>query len=412
MKSTLTYILILVLFILFSPFIYSKNNFLKGYVITNTSDTIEGYIDFVRDENLSKLCVFKHNLNSEKIRYQPTDLIGFGILNPIKKFEVKNIGLNGRMETVFAELHLKSDMKLYSFYDKNLGFIVEMQDTTIILKIKSDVLEGTTHLIRDVNYMNQLSYIFREYFPLARNPFSIEFKVEDIKKAFLTYYKGLEKENTIDFLSQKSKDIIVKMMPKIGFSILSLEFGELILKRFSDLMLLSNEIDKDEIIKHNTVQPCLGVDFIISNPRLSGNTGLYLNQTFLMHKIMHTFQKNNSNSYEYRFKNLNSWTNIGLNYNIGMGKFSLAPFGGLFLNTYFGNTTSLIHIQKVTDNTLINTFTSKVYPDRISVGYGIGSYLSYKLFDSSSVFLKLNYNYSKGVYDSFSIKQASLGIKL
>jgi hypothetical protein len=59
----------------------AQTNFLKGYYITATQDTIQGYIDYRSEQRNYKVCVFRETLNSKSITIYPQDIVGFAVEN-------------------------------------------------------------------------------------------------------------------------------------------------------------------------------------------------------------------------------------------------------------------------------------------------------------------------------------------
>lgn len=59
----------------------AQTNFLKGYYITTSQDTVHGYVDYRSERRNYKLCVFKKTLSDKVVRFYPQDIVGFGVEN-------------------------------------------------------------------------------------------------------------------------------------------------------------------------------------------------------------------------------------------------------------------------------------------------------------------------------------------
>ena len=57
----------------------AQTNFLKGYIILPSQDTIRGYVDYRAEKRNNKLCYFKGELNNNAKRFNPEDIIGFAV---------------------------------------------------------------------------------------------------------------------------------------------------------------------------------------------------------------------------------------------------------------------------------------------------------------------------------------------
>ena len=59
----------------------AQTNFLKGYYITSSQDTIHGYIDYRSERRNYSLCIYRESLNSKSVNLYPKDIIGFTVDN-------------------------------------------------------------------------------------------------------------------------------------------------------------------------------------------------------------------------------------------------------------------------------------------------------------------------------------------
>ncbi|RQO71933.1 hypothetical protein DBR43_11970 [Pedobacter sp. KBW06] len=58
---------------------FAQSNFHKGYVLTNSKDTLKGYLDYREDKNNPVAIVFKQEANASPKTYTLKDCAGFGI---------------------------------------------------------------------------------------------------------------------------------------------------------------------------------------------------------------------------------------------------------------------------------------------------------------------------------------------
>ena len=68
----------------------AQSNYQKGYVVTNSSDTLSGYIDYKEREHNASSFYFKKELNSEPQKFTLADCMAYGIydMDYFERFEV------------------------------------------------------------------------------------------------------------------------------------------------------------------------------------------------------------------------------------------------------------------------------------------------------------------------------------
>ncbi len=80
MKSTKIFLLLILMLLLFES--KAQTNFKRGYYITNSNDTIRGFIEYRSEDRNGKICVFKTTLEKEVPRqFYPKDILGYAIVN-------------------------------------------------------------------------------------------------------------------------------------------------------------------------------------------------------------------------------------------------------------------------------------------------------------------------------------------
>jgi len=105
---------ILILFcFLFS--INAQENYSPGYIITNTYDTIRGYIDYKTDIQNAKVCHFKTNLNDEEKSFLPGQIAGYRFTDAGRFYVTKSVKIKDSARTVFLEYLVKGIMNLYYY---------------------------------------------------------------------------------------------------------------------------------------------------------------------------------------------------------------------------------------------------------------------------------------------------------
>lgn len=60
---------------------YAQTNYIKGYYITNSQDTIRGYIEYLSEKKNFRVCTFKKDMDGNVEKFHPQDIKGFVIGN-------------------------------------------------------------------------------------------------------------------------------------------------------------------------------------------------------------------------------------------------------------------------------------------------------------------------------------------
>jgi len=124
MKKTI----LLTFFLLQGVFIFAQGNFKPGFVITNSGDTLRGWIDYRTPEMNSRICRFKANLEDAEIQsFAPGEITGFRIPEEGKFYVTRTIEIRaGQPQTVFLEFLVKGMLNLFFFpYERSeLNFFI------------------------------------------------------------------------------------------------------------------------------------------------------------------------------------------------------------------------------------------------------------------------------------------------
>ncbi|MCZ4694082.1 hypothetical protein DWB61_02730 [Ancylomarina euxinus] len=103
--------MMLLVFLCLNSILNAQSNFKKGFVITNSNDTIQGEIDYRGDISMNKKCRFKNGDNL--VTYTPDDISAYKFIDG-KYFVSKNF----QGEKSFFEFLIKGQVSIY--FHKNL----------------------------------------------------------------------------------------------------------------------------------------------------------------------------------------------------------------------------------------------------------------------------------------------------
>jgi hypothetical protein len=112
----------LVLF--FSIFTYkagAQGDFRRGYVINTKGDSIPGFVDYRTVKKSTTTCFYRVTKLGKTERYSPAELRAFGYWLD-KRYETKEVILNGHTESVFMEALVRGQLSLYRY---NYKFFIQ-----------------------------------------------------------------------------------------------------------------------------------------------------------------------------------------------------------------------------------------------------------------------------------------------
>lgn len=96
----------------------AQSFFEKGFLLTNSGDTIHGYIQANSGKTLSRFCSFKTDKHSEIQMFRPSEILGFRFLNS-KYYVSKKITTDSLVRLVFLEYLIKGKANVYYLNDSN-----------------------------------------------------------------------------------------------------------------------------------------------------------------------------------------------------------------------------------------------------------------------------------------------------
>lgn len=162
---------------------FAQSNFHKGYLVTNTSDTLKGYIDYREGSLNPTVFTFKPALNASPQSYGLTNCMAYGVdgLVAYQRFAV-NVSLgsedlgklpdvidrSSKRDTVFLEvLQAGSKVSLYVYKDriKKRYYILdkdEKEPVELLRQLYNNV-NNPGNAITNIEYARQLIPVMKKY---------------------------------------------------------------------------------------------------------------------------------------------------------------------------------------------------------------------------------------------------------
>jgi hypothetical protein len=152
-------LIILITLICIAEFSFSQTDYRKGYVITNSYDTLYGLVDYRENDKAYVSCDFKVSKGQNTIAYEPGSIIGYGFEND-KFFQSKEISIrNQPSQVVFLEVIVRGFVSLYKFEDTyfiekgNNGLQQLINETNEVVVKGRRVLKNTNQHISTINML-------------------------------------------------------------------------------------------------------------------------------------------------------------------------------------------------------------------------------------------------------------------
>ena len=218
MKTFVFSILSLILILSHVEILKGQKYLEKGYIITNNSDTVYGFINFKQDYSLNIECEF-YSENKTYIQiYKPTDIKGFSIINK-KYFVSRIVEVDGINKNVFLEFLVEGVVNLYYLQESDKTYyFIEKESVMYPLtnEEKVIVVNNKNYLKSSNQYVGVLKYVFQDYPAILDKTDYTFFDQKSLINITKSYHNGICKDyKCIDYT--KSTKIKYSIEPVIGY---------------------------------------------------------------------------------------------------------------------------------------------------------------------------------------------------
>ncbi len=393
-KSILTCVLIISSII----FSFSQSNFKKGYIITNKNDTVFGLIDFRTDHTNSLLCKFKYFENVPDTIYKPTDISSYRFIEEGKYYVSRTVEIDKILRTVFLEYLVQGIINLYYLPESNGYYFFENQKGEIISTTKNrDVIVENNKIKQDNRYKGVMSYVFKDYLPLAQETSKAEFD----RRSMIEYTKEYH-----DKICDSGEKCIIfendykKKFTKLDFSVYGgFEYNNI-------------KINYDLIPEMYSYSPVVGAVLNISSPRVLKSLSLFfdLNMSGIAGACDYINNNPDSVSYnQYSYNGIKATLNSGFKYTYEKGNFRPSVEAGIS-KTFFLNMKS-VQLTEYPDDSPVSTIENEVLPNQSIVGIMAGVGVDYMIKKNKFIVARLIYSRNNNYYIRNTTIQFKFGYK-
>ena len=331
---------------------FGQSDFRPGYVITNESDTLHGFIDYRGDLRLSAACVFKENFNSDPVRYAPGEIFSYRFQQG-KYYISKELVREDGSEYRFLEFLVNGIADLYYYRsEKGDHYLIEKEDGSmqeLTNELKEVYIEGVRYSRESKQYIGMLKATFSDCLEVQ----------SDIESAKLSHKSLIDITSTYhDYVCEGEQCIIYEKEIPVLRARISPVFGMGYYKIGFELVPLFEDMAFDP-----SLSPELGMQLHLLAPRL--NEKISVQFDFLLAKHYHYGYKEEVNGAQsiYYDAHLNTaFLNSGVGFKYTYPKGKVRPtlaFGGLASYLFWSNTGAVA--ESVLDNT-VRTNTTQDLP--------------------------------------------------
>ncbi|WOD44821.1 hypothetical protein [Hwangdonia lutea] len=332
------------LFTLFTILIFhishSQENYLPGYIIKTTKDTIHGFVDYKNWSVNPNKITFKKKTDQQAKTYNQTNIIEFSVkdeiyVSAIVKRETSPVQtnilqdypeLNIKLDTVFLQTLFKGSKNLY--YHKSIkgrdNFYIKRGNDFVLLMYKKYTSYGL--LKENKKYKGQLDLYLSDDCPSTRLKLAYtEYTQKSLEKLFQHYYNCSQEE--IIFQKKKEK-VSADIGVLAGISLSKLEFnGKTSLNYltetdFSQSTDFTSGIFIDIFFSRNLQKWSLNNELIYSQAKYEGRHHSFRNETGDVNTLV---------QFDYSYIKLNNL----LRFNIPLNQKSLRAFINLGISNGF-----------------------------------------------------------------------------
>ena len=198
----------------------AQKNLVKGYIITNQFDTINGLIDFRGDLLNSSRCVFYLDQMSKPVNYLPGEIFAYRYEENGRFYISKIVKLNSGEKTVFLEYLVNGITNLYYLRDKSGDhYFIEKGNTIHELTNNTTTIsqDNKTYTKKSNFYVGQMKLIYGDEERLMPSIDGTKFERESMMKLSEEYHNLVCKDSACIIYEKKTRNLILHAGPVASF---------------------------------------------------------------------------------------------------------------------------------------------------------------------------------------------------
>jgi len=198
-----------------------SQEYLKGYMITPSQDTVRGYIKDDRRVNLLNQFSFKKDMKSEAKTVSYSEAKAF-YFEPFFHFDLIDVGSEDIEQPKFLRKLADGYVDLYQYPNGNFTDYALIRENGEKLLIAKRDSASDTQYKEDKRYFGQLKYFFKDCVDIAANTKSINYDEKTLIQLVKQYNKCV-RPNEQGMNLEKKRKLTVKVGLNAGYNFYTIE---------------------------------------------------------------------------------------------------------------------------------------------------------------------------------------------
>lgn len=387
----------------------AQDNFRKAFIITNTNDTVYGFVDMKTDKRNAELCRFKISESGEVRDYFPGNIIGYRFVDDGKFYVTRIVEIDSVKQSLFLEFLVEGKMNLYYYLKDRTDYYFfddEEHDMVLVTKKTNQFLQyNDLSSYEDNKYKGVMAYLFKDVNILSEKSREADFNRTTMIEFTKEYHDSICTTGGSCILFENDYK---KLFVQLFFSMYSgLQQQN---HHLSSNYRHSPFVPNNYLLTFSTesLSPVGGIQIFMVNPRISKSIGFNLDLSVSKLKLDSEW----SNGYVYTYykqEALNGMGEISLKYRYHKGWIRPTVECGLAGN-YLFNTSSTFYYKQNFDS-YENTSEKIFLSAKTATGYHFSAGVDFQMSKKQFVFLQLAYNSSKSGVDELKISELKFGYR-
>ncbi|TCO08407.1 hypothetical protein [Natronoflexus pectinivorans] len=300
----------------------AQSDFRAGYIITNSMDTIHGFIDHRGEIRNMRICSFKESIEGPEKEFLPGEIYGYRF-NSGKFYISKEINTEEVNDIVFVEFLLMGISNLYYYRNSSYNaYFIETEDKELLeLRRSIDEIQRDGRVYRRSNdsYQGVLNYAFSDYPEIRNEIFKTDFSHKSLIQITRRYHDYKCSDEACIIFEKRLPVLRVEIKPMIGYALSGITFK-------------NTQVDHINFQMSSSSFAGIALNFIA--PRWNEKTSFLVNLTFNEDYYYGSLSQgiNSINSY-YHIYNTNLISSFSLKYTYPGNQIKPELFVGLFGKT-------------------------------------------------------------------------------
>lgn len=367
---------------------YCQENYLAGYIVRLSGDTLHGFIDYRNWENNPAKISFKENPKSDNATYSPLTIKSFAVSDEVYQSAIvetevsannlddldRESKLKIKMDTVFLQTMIRGPKSLY-YYFKKFGkpqFYIK-RDAVYELLMYKKYIGRPLEVAENKRFIGQLTFYLQDCRAIQSKFKDLDYSKKSLENLFAAYYKS---SNTNISFQKKTEKTKIQFGALVGLSESTLKFNHTVSNtilensNFSQSVNFSTGLFLDFILPRNNNKLSIYNELVYTSLKVNGS---YNNSTTAYGTI------NTYSTFEYSYLKIYNM----VRYKYPVGKTFLFFNGGISSGFVIGGSNSQSQVTSYYNTTNVSKSSAIDQIRSFEEGYtfGLGTIMGRFSFD-------------------------------